>query len=114
MCRERINVTAVKLLQRFFVSQAAIELELAIVSPYQKPAAATGGIQYYVACFPNTKRIDDINDILIGIVLAKFVTFFRADQFLKYATQNVGRNLFKLKFFDCFYEFAPGLNRVGA
>src|SRR5947209_11821257 len=114
VCREGIDVTTVELFQSFFVSQHGIEMAFAIVGPHEKATAATRRIEGHTIAFANTEGVDDINDIFIGLVLAKLVPLFRADQLLEDPAQNVSRNLFELEFLNCFYELAPCFNGVGA
>src|SRR5574341_348933 len=111
---ERIDVAAVQPAEQILVRHAFVELVFAIPGAHQETARTAGGIEHDGFWLVNAKGVDDIHDVFFSVMLAELVAFFRADQLLKEAAENVRGNLFEVDSLDRVNELAPRLQRIDA
>src|ERR1039458_8292119 len=87
----------------------AVEPSLAVVGANDKAAGAASGVEHCVFGFADAEGVDNVHEVLVGIMLAELVAFLRLNEPLENAAQNIGANRFEVEGAKIFEDGAPGV-----
>src|SRR5438132_5743528 len=90
----------------------AVEPGFAVVSANEKAAGAACGVEHVVIGLADTKGVDDVNEVLVGVVLAEFVALLGFNEALEYAAENIGADFLEIEGAKILQNGAPGVRRV--
>src|SRR5207249_2427745 len=88
---------AVNFAQPLLVHRARIHQRLAMIGTDKKTAGAAGGIEHDGVMLANTKRIEHIDEVFTGVMLAEFVSLFGINEALENAAEDVAANLAEIE-----------------
>ena len=118
------DVTAEDLLEQFLMALFAVlvssaspsllgEPGLAMVGSDEETAGPASRVQNDVARPPNAEGVDDVDNVLVGVVLPELLALFRRDEPLKDPADNVVGDLPEVVLVQVHEEARPSLSRAG-
>src|ERR1035437_4263876 len=105
------NIRTVNFRNPILMRAAGVKMRLAMIGTNHKAASTTRRVQNYVFRLADAKGVHHVNQVFAGVMLAEFVAFFRRNQPLENAAQNVRADFLEIERAQFFQNRTPSVRR---